>query len=305
MPAGPVSRPWKRLLRLRVRGLIVLVLVLGAGLGWLVRMLGSGARRWRRSRDAGGLVDYDWEHSNRASIRGGKPWGHEVARESRRSRLFWSRQPRRVHGRLKGNRCNGGRDRPSARLSGPISRTTTGFFSGQIAETPRRPALHPYRLLPDCLPKYGVSPQSLASVLDTLQTDRMVLKSLQPQGRNRLCSDGNGSPVTPERPPRGCPGVPDRQPRFFWNHCMTLPITITITATSGDHFRAETPAGPVEASSLRELGDRLRDFLATLEDESASDLVELARLSRSATDQDTLLELARTSPPPDAWFGDD
>ena len=86
---------------------------------------------------------------------------------------------------------------------------------------------------------------------------------------------------------------------------MTLPFTITITATAGDHFRAETPGGLVEASSLRELGDRLRDLLANLEDESASDLVELARLSRSATDQATLLELARTSPPPDAWFGDD
>jgi hypothetical protein len=49
----------------------------------------------------------------------------------------------------------------------------------------------------------------------------------------------------------------------------------------------------------------LRDFLANLEDESSSDLAELARLSRSATDQATLLELARTSPPPDAWFGDD
>jgi hypothetical protein len=84
---------------------------------------------------------------------------------------------------------------------------------------------------------------------------------------------------------------------------MTLPITIT--ATSADHFRAETPAGPVEAGSLRELGDRLRDFLANLEDEFASDLVELAGLSRSAADQAALLELARTSPPPDAWFGDD
>jgi hypothetical protein len=86
---------------------------------------------------------------------------------------------------------------------------------------------------------------------------------------------------------------------------MTLPLTITITATAGDRFRAETPAGPVEAGSLRELGDRLRDFLANLEDESASDFVELARLSRSATDQVTLLELARTSPPPDVWFSDD
>ena len=86
---------------------------------------------------------------------------------------------------------------------------------------------------------------------------------------------------------------------------MALPITITITTTTGDRFRAETPGGPVEAGSLRELGDRLRDFLANLEDESASDLVELARLSRTATDQATLLELARTSPPPEAWFGDE
>ena len=83
---------------------------------------------------------------------------------------------------------------------------------------------------------------------------------------------------------------------------MTLPITITITATAEDRFRAETPGGPVEAGSLRELGDRLRDFLANLEDESAFDL---ARLSRSATDQATLLELARTSPPPDGWFSED
>jgi hypothetical protein len=86
---------------------------------------------------------------------------------------------------------------------------------------------------------------------------------------------------------------------------MTLPITITINATAGDRFRAETPGGPVEAGSLRELGDRLRDFLARVEDESASDLAELALLSRSATDQATLLELARTSPPLDAWFDDD
>jgi hypothetical protein len=86
---------------------------------------------------------------------------------------------------------------------------------------------------------------------------------------------------------------------------MTLPITITVTAMTADHFRAETPEGTIEASSLRELGDRLRDFLANLEDKSASDLVELAQLSRSATDQATLLELARTSPPPDAWFNDD
>jgi hypothetical protein len=85
---------------------------------------------------------------------------------------------------------------------------------------------------------------------------------------------------------------------------VTLPITITITATA-DHCRAETPNGTVEASSLRELGDRLRDFLADVDYEFVDDFVEMARLSRTATDRATLLELAQTSAPQDAWFGDD
>jgi hypothetical protein len=37
MPAEPVLFRWQRFLRLRVRGLIVVMLVMGAGLGWLVR----------------------------------------------------------------------------------------------------------------------------------------------------------------------------------------------------------------------------------------------------------------------------
>ena len=37
MPAVPVARPWRRFLRFSVRGLIVLVLVIGVWLGWLVR----------------------------------------------------------------------------------------------------------------------------------------------------------------------------------------------------------------------------------------------------------------------------
>jgi hypothetical protein len=37
IPSEPISRPWRRFLRFSVRGLIVLVLVIGAGLGWLVR----------------------------------------------------------------------------------------------------------------------------------------------------------------------------------------------------------------------------------------------------------------------------
>ena len=35
--AKPVSRPWRRFLRFSVRGMIVVVLVIGGWLGWLVR----------------------------------------------------------------------------------------------------------------------------------------------------------------------------------------------------------------------------------------------------------------------------
>ena len=35
--AKPVSRPWRRFLRFSVRGMIVLVLVIGGWLGWIVR----------------------------------------------------------------------------------------------------------------------------------------------------------------------------------------------------------------------------------------------------------------------------
>jgi hypothetical protein len=61
MPAGRVSPPWWRYLRFSVRGLLVIVLVSGAGLGWLVRSA-------RIQRDAvaaiertGGSVEYESE----------------------------------------------------------------------------------------------------------------------------------------------------------------------------------------------------------------------------------------------------
>jgi hypothetical protein len=36
MPAGPAPHSWRRYLRFSVRGLIVFVVVVGAGLGWIV-----------------------------------------------------------------------------------------------------------------------------------------------------------------------------------------------------------------------------------------------------------------------------
>src|SRR4051794_38588663 len=63
-PDRPVARPWRRFLRFSVRGMIVVVLVVGVGLGWLVRL----ARIAQIQRDAvaaiheaGGTARYDWE----------------------------------------------------------------------------------------------------------------------------------------------------------------------------------------------------------------------------------------------------
>ncbi len=67
--AGPVSRPWRRFLRFSVRGLIVLVLVTGAGLGWVVRSARIQREAVAAILMAGGCVDYDrqWEHGQMVS----------------------------------------------------------------------------------------------------------------------------------------------------------------------------------------------------------------------------------------------
>ena len=47
----PVSRLWRRFLHFSVRGLIIAVLVIGGGLGSLVRGAGIHATRWQQSVD--------------------------------------------------------------------------------------------------------------------------------------------------------------------------------------------------------------------------------------------------------------
>ena len=60
-PAKPISRPWRRFLRFSVRGLIVLVLVIGGWLGWIVRSARIQREAVAAIRNAGGEVNYDWE----------------------------------------------------------------------------------------------------------------------------------------------------------------------------------------------------------------------------------------------------
>jgi hypothetical protein len=57
-----------------LRGLIVLVIVVGAGLGWIVRQAHVQRGAVATIEEAGGSVRYDWEWSNGKSLPGGKPW---------------------------------------------------------------------------------------------------------------------------------------------------------------------------------------------------------------------------------------
>ncbi len=74
MGAGPASRHWRRYLRFSLRGLIVVVLVIGVGLGWIIRSARIQREAVAAIQNAGGVVIYDWEWSNGKSIAGGKPW---------------------------------------------------------------------------------------------------------------------------------------------------------------------------------------------------------------------------------------
>ena len=60
----PISRPWRRYLRFNVRGLIVVVLVIGAGLGWVVSEAHVQRDAVAAIRRAGCSVMYSWEWSD-------------------------------------------------------------------------------------------------------------------------------------------------------------------------------------------------------------------------------------------------
>jgi internalin A len=70
--AKAVSRPWRRFLRFSVRGSIVLVLGIGAGLGWIVHQAHVQRDAVIAIKKAGGSVMYDWEWSNGMPIPGVK-----------------------------------------------------------------------------------------------------------------------------------------------------------------------------------------------------------------------------------------
>ena len=74
MPAEPQSHPWRRYLRFSVRGLLVLVVVVGGGLGWIVREARIQRKAVAAIEKAEGFVKYEWEWRDGKNISGGKPW---------------------------------------------------------------------------------------------------------------------------------------------------------------------------------------------------------------------------------------
>ena len=77
---NPVSRPWRRFLSFSVRGLIVIVLVVGAGLGWIVRSARIQRDAVTAIKNAGGWVEYDSELWQKKSKPGGKTLHTSVVR---------------------------------------------------------------------------------------------------------------------------------------------------------------------------------------------------------------------------------
>jgi hypothetical protein len=63
MPAGRISQPWRSYLRFSVRGLIVVVLVVGAGLEWIVHQAHVQRDAAAAIKNSGGSVQYDSEWS--------------------------------------------------------------------------------------------------------------------------------------------------------------------------------------------------------------------------------------------------
>ena len=71
--AKPVSRPWRRYLLFSVRGLIVLVLLIGVGLGWMVRSAHIQRDAVAAIRLVGGSVIYDWARKTGNGMPAGLP----------------------------------------------------------------------------------------------------------------------------------------------------------------------------------------------------------------------------------------
>ncbi len=74
MSAQRSPKTWRRWLRTSVRGLCILVLVIGAGLGWVVHQAHDQRDSVAAIKGAGGIVFYDWQWGGHRRATRGKPW---------------------------------------------------------------------------------------------------------------------------------------------------------------------------------------------------------------------------------------
>ena len=92
--AKPASRPRRRFLRFSVRGMIMLVLVIGGWLGRTARVARIQREAVAAIRKADGEISYDWEWKSGAAHSGKRPQGTLPVGRSFRRRLLRSCRPR-------------------------------------------------------------------------------------------------------------------------------------------------------------------------------------------------------------------
>jgi hypothetical protein len=73
MLQDPSPKSWWHRLRFSVRGLVILVLVVGAGLGWIVRKAHVQRDSVAAIQRAGGTALYDWQFKDGLPVQNGKP----------------------------------------------------------------------------------------------------------------------------------------------------------------------------------------------------------------------------------------
>jgi hypothetical protein len=73
MPEQPIPASRRQWLRISVRGLLVIVLIVGCWLGWMVRSAQVQRDIVKTIRRAGGSVWYEWEWKNGRVVNGAKP----------------------------------------------------------------------------------------------------------------------------------------------------------------------------------------------------------------------------------------
>ena len=77
--ANSVPHPWRRFLRFSVRGMIVLVLVIGGWLGWIVRSAGIQREAVAAIDQAGGEVKYDSGSTRTPTLKTHELWAPKWA----------------------------------------------------------------------------------------------------------------------------------------------------------------------------------------------------------------------------------